>query len=110
MLGALAITGYGLGSGKSEVALRLSALLGLLGPGYGPRADVVTGASFGLINGLAFENFSYLVTTGRMNGISIGLVNVADSLNGVQIGLLNYAGNNPPLLRLLPGLSIHIDR
>lgn len=47
------------------------------------------------------------VMTEKVNGIQIGLFNSTKELHGIQIGLLNYAGNNPFLLRIIPGINIH---
>lgn len=45
----------------------------------------------------------------RQSGVTIGLLNTARRLDGLQIGLLNHAGNNPPMLRWLPILNLHIE-
>lgn len=44
----------------------------------------------------------------QLGGVSIGILNYADSLNGLQIGILNYCGNNPKGLKLLPLINLHL--
>lgn len=69
----------------------------IVAPGYlsSGRNGTLTGVSLSLVNHVR----------GRQRGLTIGLFNFARSLQGIQVGLLNYAGNNPPLLRVLPGLN-----
>ena len=50
-----------------------------------------------------------LVRTGQTCGVSVALVNITNRLNGLQLGLFNWAGNNPPLFRLLPLLNMHFE-
>jgi hypothetical protein len=57
------------------------------------------------LSGLSLSTFNHV--RGRQRGLTIGLFNYAQDLVGVQLGLFNYAGNNPLLLRLLPGLNLH---
>ena len=45
---------------------------------------------------------------GEQRGITIGLLNSARILKGVQVGLLNHAANNPPALRWLPLINLHL--
>lgn len=69
----------------------------IVAPGYlsSGRNGTLTGLSLSLVNHVR----------GRQRGLTIGLFNFARNLQGIQVGLLNYAGNNPPLLRVLPGLN-----
>jgi len=46
--------------------------------------------------------------TEKQQGLTIGLLNTTPELHGVQLGLLNHAGNNPPLLRWLPVVNLHL--
>lgn len=57
------------------------------------------------LSGLSLSTFNHV--RGRQRGLTIGLLNYARNLAGVQLGLFNYAGNNPRLLRLLPGVNLH---
>jgi hypothetical protein len=41
-------------------------------------------------------------------GLSIGIVNITDTLKGVQLGLINIAKNNPVWARILPLVNVHI--
>ncbi len=56
-----------------------------------------------------FGTAAYCRVPDRLDGLTIGLFNWTGHLNGVQIGLLNYAENNPPLLRFLPIVNLHLD-
>ena len=75
------------------------AVGGLVAPLY---ARIAEG---GHLKGMSVSLFNHV--KGRQQGLTVGLINVADSLVGVQLGVLNYAGNNPLLLRLLPLLNLH---
>ncbi len=47
---------------------------------------------------------------GHQRGLSIGLVNYAESLFGVQLGLINIVRDNPSPFRVLPIINIGRDR
>lgn len=59
----------------------------------------------GRLSGVSFSVVNHV--RGQQHGLTVGLFNVASALKGVQLGLLNYAGNNPLVLRLLPGINLH---
>ena len=46
---------------------------------------------------------------GYQRGLSIGLVNYAESLFGVQLGLVNIVRDNPSPFRVLPIINIGRD-
>lgn len=56
-------------------------------------------------NGIAIAGYA---NTGNMHGLSIALFNRTQHLQGLELGLLNYAGNNPKILRYLPGINLHM--
>jgi len=100
-------TGLGLvGAGDRVHGLALGGLTCL--------SPEVVGVSTGLFNGAMAVKFNlkeFLVVdkvNRRTRGLAIGLVNYTSQLHGVQLGLLNWAGNNPPWLRLLPIVNVHI--
>jgi len=93
----LAVRGYGLSFGDSEVftGLRfnyrdrfLERMNGINVTLWRPYDNVGS-----TVNVLALG----VVATGA--GLTIGLLNYARHLKGLQLGLLNYAGNNPRGLR-----------
>ena len=43
---------------------------------------------------------------GRQNGLTIGLLNIADELHGLQIGLINIARNKRSF-RVMPLVNYH---
>lgn len=61
----------------------------------------------GSLTGFAASAYNHI--EGRQTGISVGIVNMARELNGVQFGVINYVRENPPVLRILPILNIHLD-
>ncbi len=64
------------------------------------------GGAKGSMTGLAVSAFNHV--RGRQRGLTIGLINYAETLRGIQIGVLNYAANNPRFLRLLPGINLNL--
>lgn len=64
------------------------------------------GGDDGELTGLSISAFNHV--RGDQRGVTIGLFNYAQNLSGIQIGALNYAANNPPFLRLLPGLNLNL--
>lgn len=105
------ITGVATGLGFVRAGRRIHGLA--LG-GVTCLAPEVVGVSTGLFNGAMVQevNLEDFLVIDRANerhtGLAIGLVNYTRELRGVQLGLLNWAGNNPPWLRLLPIVNVHI--
>jgi len=102
----VAIAGLGLGATER--------VRGLAAAGVVAFAPEVTGVMVGGLNGvyldrIDLEDFLHFEAANRrFTGLSVGLVNYSARLRGVQVGLLNYAGNNPPWLRLLPFINVHL--
>jgi hypothetical protein len=111
----IAIAGIGMGVGKDFTGLGI----GGIGLGAGER---LTGIAIGGVGVGATETRALtaglLMTRGevmrgvtasaynkwdfRMEGLSIGLLNITHELKGVQLGLLNIAYDNPGWRRILP--------
>jgi len=51
---------------------------------------------------------AYNDVRGTQHGLTIGIYNYTRQLNGVQIGLLNVARNNPQWARILPVLNLNL--
>ena len=88
----------GLSIGGLWVGGRDSAIQGVAFGGLWASADTLDGISLGAVN-----------LTQKTTGVQIGLFNRTQNLNGIQIGLLNYAANNPPGLKLLPGINMNFS-
>ena len=88
----------GLSVGGLWVGGRDSVIEGLALGGLWARADTLNGLSLGAVN-----------LTQKTTGVQIGLFNRTRELNGIQIGVLNYAANNPPGLKLLPGINMNFS-
>lgn len=105
------ITGVATGLGMVWAGDRIHGLA--LG-GVTCLAREVVGVSTGVFNGAIVQEVNleeFLVinkANDRHTGLAIGLVNYTRNLHGVQLGLINWAGNNPPWLRLLPLINVHI--
>ncbi len=82
-----------------------SVIVGEGGTGLVAAPGYFHAGAEGRFTGLSVSAFNHI--RGQQRGLAIGLFNYASSLRGVQLGLLNYAGNNPLLLRLLPGINLH---
>ncbi|MBD3334971.1 MAG: hypothetical protein GF355_05600 [Candidatus Eisenbacteria bacterium] len=105
-LQGIAIGGAAVGAGQHLEGLGVTP--GMIG------ATRITGAALsGLylrskrVTGLATG--AYCRVTGRMAGLSIGLLNDAGILNGLQLGVVNIARNNPKGLQVLPLLNFHVE-
>lgn len=121
------LNGVSVGLGAALARRRATGLtLGLLaaisegkleGVNVGGLAVVSEGALTGInLSGLAtVDELRGMAVAGynrvrdEQRGLTIGVFNRARALHGVQIGLLNYAGNNPPGLRWLPIINLHLD-
>ena len=100
----------GLAAGAPEVR-------GILIGGLASGADDLEGAAIsigymriekeGRLKGLGISAFNHV--KGEQRGLTIGILNYANSLHGLQIGLLNFAGNNSGIRRWLPILNWNFD-
>lgn len=103
------ITGFSI-AGASIVAKNVT---GITIGGVGVITEEITGIAMGGL-GVGAEKLTGIAVGGycryqrRQTGLSIGLLNIADHLNGIQIGVINYAKNNPPFLKILPGININL--
>ena len=88
----------GFSLGGLWVGGRDSAIEGVALGGIWASADTLDGLALGAVN-----------LTQKTTGVQIGLFNRTRELNGIQIGLLNYAANNPPGLKLLPGINMNFS-
>ena len=88
----------GLSVGGLWVGGRDSAIEGLALGGLWATANTLDGLLLGAVN-----------LTQKTTGVQIGLFNRTRELNGIQIGVLNYAANNPPGLKLLPGINMNFS-
>jgi hypothetical protein len=80
-VGARAMTGVSIGLGFG--AQDINALI--LAPAYFKAIED------GTMRGVSVSAFNR--TMGRQNGLTIGILNIADELHGVQVGLINIAKN-----------------
>ena len=58
----------------------------------------------GTFRGVSVSAFNHIV--GRQNGLTIGLLNIANELHGVQIGLINIARNKRSF-RVMPFVNFN---
>jgi len=56
--------------------------------------------------GLSVSAFNKI--EGKLNGVSLGIVNYAYRLKGVQLGVINYVRDNPRYLRILPVINARL--
>jgi hypothetical protein len=102
----VALTGGVLVAGRVQGLAAAPVLVPAAGRGVFVAPLGLVGGGAGPLTGLTVSPLT--IVRGRQTGLSVGLLNGARELHGVQIGLLNYAGNNPLLLRLLPGMNVHL--
>lgn len=58
-----------------------------------------------ILQGISLSGYHKI--TGEQRGITLGILNMAESLRGIQIGVLNFAGNNPIPFKWLPLINFH---
>lgn len=117
----IAVGGVAVGAGKAVKGLALAGgaiggeerIQGLAAAGAWLRTQHLKGVGVTAgyvgcadLTGLGVGSVVRVRDTQR--GISFGLLNLARHLRGVQIGLLNCARNNPPGLRWLPIVNLHL--
>jgi hypothetical protein len=114
-LKGITITGLGLGVGGDIAGITIAGLgygagreiKGLNIAGLGMKAPIVTGVSMGLASVRGYEMTGFCASVynkfeDRMQGVSIGIVNITSRLEGVQLGLVNIVHDNPKARRILP--------
>jgi hypothetical protein len=80
---------------------------GIQAAGIYLKGEDLVGASFGgaylhAYNTRGINISAYNDIDGHSEGISVGLLNVTESLKGVQLGVLNIVWDNPRGRRFLP--------
>lgn len=103
----IGIGGVGVGAGEQ--------MKGLAVAGLGVGSPSITGLSIaggysrvedGRLRGVALSGWNDI--RGTQRGLTIGLYNYTRELNGIQMGLINVARNNPAWARVLPGVNLNL--
>jgi hypothetical protein len=105
-INGIAIAGLGIGTFKGNMnGLAISAVYNKINGRF--NGIMATAGYLGseIFNGLTISGYANIR---NMHGLSIALFNRTQHLQGLEIGLLNYAGNNPKILRILPGINLHM--
>jgi len=87
------------GLGSAGISVRAGSIRGAALASILVKAHDLRGFSAGAVN--YFDEYQA--------GISIGIVNYAQRLNGIQIGLINIAKNNAPSMKVLPIVNAHLE-
>jgi hypothetical protein len=101
----LAIGGVGVGAPRITGV----AIGGIGAGGEDVRGLIIAPAFFRIEDGGSFRGVSvsaYNDIRGRQNGLTIGLLNIADELHGLQVGVINIARNKESF-SVLPLLNYH---
>ena len=105
----ITVGGIGAGCGDALTGIALAGL-GVASPeirGISCAVGMVksdeTGDKEGSFTGLSISACNKI--EGKLNGVSLGIVNYAYRLKGVQIGVINYVRDNPHYLRILPVIN-----